>query len=351
MDDKGSVRGVILLGDRNETGMIEWDDCPGLLLPLANTPIVERILTEYARAGIRETLIAAGLDTGEIAELCGDGARWDMTLVYQDDAGDAPVDKRLHERVRELAAFTKNAPFLVTPGALLLESKTCARLVQSCSGRHPSGVRVRRPAANTSNTPGNTAGTSGCADGNSSIYLMTPRIYEVLNNGEIRDHSLKSLFDAALDELIARGETVLDLEVDQPAYGVGSPEVYLDSNERWLASNERLLASAGAPVSQEATLPEIMADNFSSPNLVMRPPVLVEATAELERCRIGPGVCIGPGARIGHGAAIEHSVIMADADIGDGASISHAVIGQNASIENRSVLHGRKDRVIVVRSH
>ena len=91
-----------------------------------------------------------------------------------------------------------------------------------------------------------------------------------------------------------------------------------------------------------------MADNFSSPNLVLRPPVIVDDTAELERCRIGPGVCIGPGVRIGHGAAIEHSVIMAGADIGDGASISRAVIGRNASIANRSVVHGRADRVTVV---
>ena len=97
-------------------------------------------------------------------------------------------------------------------------------------------------------------------------------------------------------------------------------------------------------------MPEIMDDNFSSPNLVFRPPACVDTTAELERCRIGPGVCIGPGVRIGHGAAIEHSVIMEGADIGDGASISHAVIGRNAGIENRSVIHGRADSVRVVRS-
>jgi mannose-1-phosphate guanylyltransferase len=91
-----------------------------------------------------------------------------------------------------------------------------------------------------------------------------------------------------------------------------------------------------------------MDDNFSSPNLVLRPPVILDDTAELERCRIGPGVCIGPGVRIGHGAAIEHSVIMAGADIGDGASISRAIIGRNASIANRAVVHGRADRVTVV---
>ena len=147
-------------------------------------------------------------------------------------------------------------------------------------------------------------------------------------------------FDAALDMLAGRGDSVLNMALDQQPYGALTPESYLDSNERLLDL-----------VGLETTTPEIMADNFSSPNLVLRPPVLVAAAAELERCRIGPGVCIGSEVHIGHGAAIEHSVIMSGADIGDGASISHAVIGKNASIENRAVIHGRADRVIVVRSN
>ena len=170
---------------------------------------------------------------------------------------------------------------------------------------------------------------------------MSPRACEVLVDLSTHDHTLNGLFDAALDDLAGRGETVLDLDACHPPFDVTSPEAYLASNERLLASD---------PESTRSALPEIMDDNFSSPNLVMRPPVIVDDTAELERCRIGPGVSIGPGVRIGHGAAIEHSVILAGADVGDGASISYAVIGRDAGIENRAILHGRADRVIVVRS-
>lgn len=339
MDDNGLVRGVILTEDRDGAGPSAWDGCPDLLLPLANKPLVEWMLSEYARAGIRETLIAAGRDTGEIAALCGNGARWGMSLAYLDgrdarDAGDAPAGQRLCQLIREVAAFTQDAPFLVTPGPLLLESEVYVRLVHSYREHRPCGIRTGRGA-------GDPSGTSGNPAEHTRIYLMTPRTCGALENVDSRDHTLNSLFDAAQDDLIGRGETVLDLDVDHPASGVRSPEAYL-------ASNERLLASG--PESMGTALPEIMDDNFSSPNLVMRPPVIVDDTAELERCRIGPGVSIGPGVRIGHGAAIEHSVIMTGADIGDGASISYAVIGKNAGIENRTVLHGRADRVIVVPS-
>ena len=347
MDDNGLVRGVILTADRGTAGSSEWDGCPDLLRPLANKPLVEWILSEYARAGIRETLIAAGRDTGEIASLCGTGARWGMSLAYGDAwdgthgmAGTHGTPKTYRPDTvcmnasGEVAAFTKDAPFLVTPGPLLLESEVYAQLVQLYRARRPCGIRAGPNA-------GYTSGTSGDAAVDSSIYLMTPRTCEVLENVDTRDHTLNSLFDAALDDLAGRGETMLNVDAVHPPYDVRSPEAYL-------ASNERLLASG--PESMGTVLPEIMDDNFSSPNLVLRPPVIVDDAAELERCRIGPGVSIGPEVRIGHGAAIEHSVIMAGADIGDGASISYAVIGRNAGIENRAVLHGRADRVLVVRS-
>lgn len=356
MEDSGSVKGVVLTVDRDAGGSVAWDRGTGLLLPLANKPMVERILDGYERAGVKETLIAAGRDTGEIAALCGDGARWDMTLAYlacRDDTDGQgvveQVEQGLFERVRELAAFTKNAPFLVTDGPVLLEPEAYGRLVHSYCESRPWVIRAGRRAGNPA---GNADEVCGVYLMTTRVFdLMTPRIYDsmpphdtgALGNVDSRDGTLASLFGPVLDELAARGETVLNRDPDHPPFTVGSPEAYLDSNER-------LLASVGASDGEEIALPEIMDDNFSSPNLVLRPPAIVDATAELERCRIGPGVCIGPGVRIGHGAAIEHSVVMEGADIGDGASISHAVIGRNASIENRAVIHGRADRVRVVRS-
>jgi len=339
MDDNGLVRGVILTADRDAAGPAKWDGCPDLLIPLANKPLVEWMLSEYARAGVRETLIAAGRDTGEIAALCGNGARWGMSLAYLDardarDARDAPAGQGLCRLIGEVAAFAKDAPFLVSTGPLLLESEVYAQSVQSYSEHRPCGIRAGRSAVHAS-------GPSRDAAEHTRIYLMTPRACEILVDISTHDHTLNGLFDAALDELAGGGETVLDLDACHPPFDVRSPETYLASNERMLASG---------PESTRSALPEIMDDNFSSPNLVMRPPVIVDDTAELERCRIGPGVSIGPGVRIGHGAAIEHSVIMAGADVGDGTSISYAVIGKDAGIENRAILHGRADRVIVVRS-
>lgn len=343
METTGELKGVILTADSDDGDSPGWHPGTGMLLPLANVSMAERILDEYERVGVKEALVAAGSDTREVASLCGDGTRWNMVLTYHD----APEDHSPNKIMEEAAAFTGGAMFLATRGPVLLPAKAYARAFQMHDDqdlRGPRGLRLWE-------------GNRDAADdrhGSDGVYLLAADVRGFVDESDGvggRSGQRTGAFDTVsesravracsfgsiLDTLAGRSERVLDMAPEYEPYDVGTPETYLESNERLLESTDRDVAPL-----------EIMADNFSSPNLVLRPPVIIDDTAELERCRIGPGVCIGPGVRIGHGAAIEHSVIMEGADIGDGASISRAVIGRNASIANRSVVHGRVDRVTVV---
>lgn len=351
MGTTGAFKGVVLTADSGEGDATGWRTGTRMLLPLANVPMIERILDAYERVGVKEALVAAGSDTGKVASLCGDGARWNMALAYPD----APEARSPNEIMKEVTAFTGGAVYLATRGPVLLPAEAYQRAVQMY---HESALRGIRLWERNVDASGDEYGRDG-------VYLLAADVRGLLGESGASDlvNKLSSpgqrvdffssildalagcgeragSFDAAPDALAGRGDRVLDMAPEDEPYDTSTPEAYLESNERLLESTARALEPP------EST--EIMADNFSSPNLVLRPPVIVDDTAELERCRIGPGVCIGPGVRIGHGAAIEHSVIMAGADIGDGASISRAVIGRNASIANRSVVHGRADRVTVV---
>lgn len=338
----GALKGVVLTADSGEGDATGWRTGTGMLLPLANVPMIERILDAYERVGVKEALVAAGSDTGKVASLCGDGARWNMALTYLDTT----KARSPNEIMKEVAAFTGEAVFLATHGPALLPAEAYLRAVQQYDENSLRDIRLWE-------RKGEAPGDGHRRDG---VYLLAADVRGFIDESDVaagRTVSFGSIldalagcgeragsFDATPDALAARGDRVLDMAPEDDPYDTSTPEAYLESNERLLESTARALEPP------EST--GIMADNFSSPNLVLRPPVIVDDTAELERCRIGPGVCIGPGVRIGHGAAIEHSVIMAGADIGDGASISHAVIGRNASIANRSVVHGRADRVTVV---
>ena len=335
----GALKGVILTAESGEGGSRRWCSGTGLLLPMANVSMIERILDEYERAGVKETLIAAGNDTREVASICGNGARWNMVLTYPDHV----ESLRPHEVMKEVAAFTGEAGFLATRGPVLLHADAYLRAVQMYeeSVREESGLHGIRLWERNEHVTDDGHGSEG-RDG---IYLLAPGFHGFSDSSGAGDRARS--FGSILDTLAGRGDRVPTMPVmatEGEPYRTDTPEAYLESNERLLES------TAVDNVAVDTVPPEIMDDNFSSPNLVLRPPVALDGTAELERCRIGPGVCIGPGVRIGHGAAIEHSVIMEGADIGDGASISRAIIGKNASIENRSVMHGRAERVIVVRS-
>ena len=322
----GSLKGVILTADSGEGGAAGWGFGTGMLLPLAKVSMIERILNEYERAGVKEALVGAGSDTREVASLCGAGARWNMALAYLDQ----PEARSPHEILKEVAAFTGEAVFLATQGPALLPAGSCLRAVQMHDDQDLRGIRLWESKADA----------TGDGHGRDGVYLLAADVRGFVDERDGADGRACS-FGSILDTQASRGDRVLDMAPENEPYNepydVGTPETYLESNERLLEST-----------AQDTAPPEIMADNFSSPNLVLRPPVVLDGTAELERCRIGPGVSIGPGVRIGHGAAIEHSVIMEGADIGDGASISRAVIGRNASIENRSVVHGRAERVTVI---
>ena len=339
----GALKGVILTANPGEGDSAGWHSGTGMLLPMANVPMIERILDEYERAGVKETLIAAGKDTREAASNCGSGARWNMVLTYHD----RPEARSPHEIMKKVAAFAGEAVLLATRGPVLLNAAAYLRAVLMYDENNLRGIRLWE---SDGEAPGDEDGSDGgdafgsdvgdvgaaCgSDGGDGVYLLTPDVCDVINEGEgtgDRAHSIGVI----LNTLAGRGDRVLAMALEDEPYHTGTPEAYLESNERLLEST-----------AEDLEPPEVMADNFSSPNLVLRPPVVLDDTAELERCRIGPGVCIGPGVRIGHGAAVEHSVIMEGADIGDGASISRAIIGKNASIANRSVIHGRKDRVTV----
>lgn len=336
----GAIKGVIVTAAPGEGGGARWRPGTGMLLPMANVPMIERILNAYERVGVTETFIAAGRDARKAASICGNGARWNMVLTYRDQ----PETRSPQEIMKAVAAFAGEAVFLATQGSVLLNAEAYLHAVQMYDENGLRGICLWErnedaPGDEDGSHGGDAFGSDGSdargSDGSDGIYLLTPDACDVINESGGAGERACS-FGSILDTLASRDGRVLTLATEGEPYGTSTPEAYLQSNERMLESAAR-----------DLELPEIMADNFSSPNLVLRPPVALDGTVELERCRIGPGVCIGPGVRIGHGAAIEHSVIMEGADIGDGASISRAIIGKNASIENRSVLHGRKDRVTV----
>jgi glucose-1-phosphate thymidylyltransferase len=68
----------------------------------------------------------------------------------------------------------------------------------------------------------------------------------------------------------------------------------------------------------------------SRPGVEIRPPVYVDASAEIEASTIGPYVSLGPGCRVS-GSRIEDSILDAGCTVRD-ASLRGSLVGARASV-------------------
>ncbi len=99
-------------------------DLPKPMIPVAEVPILERILTGLISAGIDKFLIITGYKAKVIQAHFGDGSRWKISIIYQQQKIQNGTG-----RVVELARdFIGKDPFLLSYGDILVSSNTYASI-------------------------------------------------------------------------------------------------------------------------------------------------------------------------------------------------------------------------------
>jgi NDP-sugar pyrophosphorylase family protein len=81
----------------------------------------------------------------------------------------------------------------------------------------------------------------------------------------------------------------------------------------------------------------------------VRPPIVVDPSARIGRCVLGPCVAIGPRCRVEDGAHVEHAILMADAVVERNAVVRHAVIAEDGRAPAGARIEGWPDQAVVVR--
>ena len=340
------LRGVILAAGFGKRMAALTRLLPKPLLPIVNVPTLERILLALQDAGVRETLLITGYRAEAVEAFCGDGSRWGMEVSYvrQKEVSGTGSATRLAK------SFVGNQPFILTYGDILLdhyEYASLARLffetsavaasalnrmadVSSGSAVFLDGSRITRMIEKPP------PGTAASNLNNAGLYVFQPGVFDAIDATPKSTRGEYELTEA-VQALIANGDLVVGRPIDGAQYDIGTPEAFLETNSSLI---ERLSASTTRLVG--------IRDNFGSDQVVLKPPVAVDSDVVMERCHLGPSVCIGKNVRIGHGSAIDNAVILPDADIGDSVSLSHAVVGAGVSLPNRYRAHGTPGNVVVI---
>ena len=344
MNEQVPSKGVILAAGYGTRMAALTQVVPKPLLPIVNVPTLERILQAFKGIGVTNALIITGYRADVIEAHCGDGSQWDMSIHYQPQTEVSGTGSA----AAMAAEYVGDQPFMLTYGDILLDAAeyqavadlyhqpgceaatTLNRLkdVSVGSAVYLDGNRiteiVEKPPPGTSTSNLNNAG----------VFVFPPAVFDAIAR---TPRSIRGEYELtqAIQTMISDGMDVRAHVIPGVQYDIGTPETYLKTNIS-------LIETFSNPDTRKAT-----ADNFASPNLISEPPVAISEMSEIERCRLGPNVCIAHGVRIGHSVSIRNSVIMPGADIGDGASLSFAIVGRCASVSNRARLHGSVNDVLV----
>lgn len=352
------MKGIILAAGYGRRMAALTARLPKPMLPVANVPAVERILLHFTAAGVTEVLMITGYRAEGIESYCGDGSRWGVSIRYHrqiEVSGTGSATRSAEE-------FVGEAPFILTYGDILLDAPEYRAVVSlfhevpcaavSALNRMPevaagSAVYVDQGRI-TNMVEKPPPGTAGTNLNNAGVFVLTPAIFRAIDRTPRSARGEYELTEA-IQTLIDGGERVMAHVIRGKQYDIGTPEAFLDTNMSFLAALDQGSGVRGqGSVKAKTTTAAVLAENFASPHAVIEPPALIGQDCTLERCRIGPGVCLGDGVRVGHSAIVQHSVVLPGADIGDGAVLAYAVVGHGASVSNRQTLRGTPERVMVV---
>ena len=301
---------------------------PKVMLPIANKPIVEHLLIELKKAGIKEVTFVVGYHAETIRQHFGDGDKWDLKIDYvtqRKQLGTAHaltlIEGFIHDK------------FLLINGDVLVEAQDIVKVlakddislslieVENTAGLGVVEVNddtVEAIHEKVEHPPSNLV--------NAGIYLMTPDIFHAIEKTQKSPRGEYELTDS-LQLLLGEGYPMAWIGIDQ----------WLDVSYPWdlLAANEALMTRI-----EPCNMGE-MDDNvvISGPvaigkgtvvlaNTYIKGPVAIGDNCEIgPNCYIRPSTAIGDNCHIGAAVEVKNSIVMHDTKIPHHNYIGDSVIG------------------------
>ena len=263
---------------------------PLALLPLANQPVIGRIIGSLAALEIKELTVLASHHVDLLSEFLGDGSRWGCKIKFVSVANEAQVFSRLPELAASEFSLIGSAHVLP-----LFDAQTLR------DGMVSGGALFKQ------------------SGGESSGWLLAPR--------KFCDERLRQC--KSLDEC----EALLSA-TKVPTLSAGNPLLRCDSPRGLLRANHDLLnglrpeqiipgasAEAGIHISRNVVL---------HPTVRIQPPVVIGADCNIERgVHLGPNVAIGEKSILGAHTILRDAMVLPGTYIGPHLELAEVVADHN----------------------
>ncbi len=262
------TKAVILAAGKGARMGALTTDVPKPMMEVGGRPILERIVTGLAAAGIRKFLIVTGHRAETIRSYFGDGKPWKVAISYAQQARQDGTG-----RVVELARdWTGRAPFLLSYGDILVADTTYRDLLSEWKQQRWDGMLTVKLGENLRHGGVAIFNDEFCLQElvekpgaaelevlrarfgdfkpwyNAGVYVFTPRVFEYTARLRPSVRGEYELTDAirqmAGDGLRFKGRVIEDLWID-----VRDPAALADANARLrpesISPRQSLRRSAG----------------------------------------------------------------------------------------------------------
>jgi glucose-1-phosphate thymidylyltransferase len=328
------MKGIILHGGHGTRLRPLTHTGPKQLLPIANKPMSQYCIESIRDAGVTDiAIIIGGLGSNKVRECYGNGEKFNVNITYIEQ--DEP--RGIAHAIRLCKEFVNNEKFLVFLGDNIIQ-KSITDFVENfiksdydatvllCEVDNPSrfGIADVENEKIVKITEKPKKPTSNLAV--TGIYLLTPLIFEVIDNLKPSWRNELEITDA-LDNLLKQNDNIGYETITDYWKDTGTPEDILNANRQVL---EHICGTADAVF-------ESNRHDKVSLDLALRRPCIIGKNCEIdESASIGPNVSIGDNTIISSDVVIENSIIMSDCKIDGGLNIKDSIISANCHLHGNN---------------
>jgi len=322
------MKGIILHGGHGTRLRPLTHTGPKQLLPIANKPMSEYCVESIKEVGITDiAIIIGGLGSNKVKEYYGNGENFGVNITYIEQ--DEP--RGIAHAIRLCKEFINNEKFLVFLGDNIIQ-KPITDFVENfnksdydatvllCEVNNPSrfGIADVENEKIVKITEKPKKPTSNLAV--TGIYLLTPLIFEVIDNLKPSWRNELEITDA-LDNLLKQNDNIGYETITDYWKDTGTPEDILNANRQVL---EHIWGS-------------FRDEDISARHRTWPEPFKIGKNCKIhESARIGPHVSIGDDTIISSDVVIENSIIMSGCKIDGGLNIKDSIISANCHLRGNN---------------
>lgn len=326
------MKALILAAGKGERMKPLTNTMPKVMLPVAGKPIMEHLLEEAKRAGIKEFIIIIGYYSDVVRGYFGDGAKWGVHISYvmqKNQLGTADAIIR--------ARGNLGGNFIALNGDCIIRSTDIKRLASAKTDTigvterldvrgygvvSTEGKRVLSIEEKAEFPKGNLV--------NTGAYLFSQNIFEEI---EKTQESVRGEYEitTSLEQMIAGGKDVFNERLDS-FIDVSYPWDILSANEGIMNSLKgscKGIIEEGAVIKGEVEIGEGTVIRSGS---YLQGPIIISKNCEIgPNCYIRPNTTIGESCHIGASCEVKNSVILKGTKVPHHNYIGDSLVGENCN--------------------